>query len=562
MNVSRSIWEFIHANKRATFFAFLAGLFARTFTLLLPVYIARSFEPLFGIASHRAQVLNFLPFLEKTDFVSYLLVFMGLILAKGLLDFAERYCISYLGERHLLYLRQKLFSHQLETEFLVYETKGTGRYLLRYSGDLGSIQALVSRGMLRFASDVILILAAVYVLFRMDPVMAYLICGSSLLIAATNFFINNLLYEASKKRRDAKSGLLSFVAHRLKAIATVKTLNRQSPEVHRFDKKAQKLFQLGKSYHAIHSLATALIPLELYLMMALVMLSFYLRPTRPEPSGYFMAILLLITMLPIFRRTFRVGIIWRNGLISMRKLVAVLDQPQESREISISLPDSPKSLQIDALHFSYAGGAVVFSDLNLLMKGNGVFFLQGDNQSGKSTLAKILGGLYLPDAGEILLNGCPVTELSPFVMRKYISVSSEENPLLGKTVFECISYSRKPNKRQEAQEMLTALGLAEVLPLDRPVGEAGSLLSSSERKWLILIRSFLTRKNIIILDDPFKNLDPQAGDTLSAFLMKMAPSCMILLLGRSMPDSLSAVLLGKISRSYRPQGSIASGFNP
>ena len=87
---------------------------------------------------------------------------------------------------------------------------------------------------------------------------------------------------------------------------------------------------------------------------------------------------------------------------------------------------------------------------------------------------------------------------------------SSELPLIGSTVFETISYSRKEEKRDAALRLLNELGFRlenyESI-LDYPVFDGGKNLSAGQRKLLMIARALLTKKKIILLDEPFVDLD-------------------------------------------------------
>jgi len=124
---------------------------------------------------------------------------------------------------------------------------------------------------------------------------------------------------------------------------------------------------------------------------------------------------------------------------------------------------------------------------------------------------KLITRLYHCEKGEILIDDFNIESYNRLLLRKNITIVSDEFPLIGKTVFETISYSRKPEKRLPAFNMLKKLGYVKEFDtesvLDEPIFENGKNISNSQRKILMLARAFLTNKKIILLDEPFQGLD-------------------------------------------------------
>ncbi len=533
-NIIYFLRPFLKNHIRLISIVFLICFLANVVTLILPIYIAQSFDLLFDISSHRAQILYLIPFLVQKEITAYLIVFSALLLLKGILDFSCKYLMALLGEKQLHFFRKKIFTHQLAIKMETYEEKGIGKYLLRYSGDLNSIQSLLTKGGLQFICDVLIITLAIFILYQISPVLAQSIFAVLLVLTIVLFILNKKLHQASLKRRNAKSGLLKFVSHRLQAILTVKSFNREVIEANRFNKKTDRLLELGKNYQRIHSGISAIIPAGLYLMLGVMMLVFInlkkYSPGEIQADQYFAAILLTITLLPVFRRCFRVNILWRNASISFKKLIHIFELEKEKQDQQEALQKISGALNIINLSFRFPNKHLLFENLNIKIPGNGIYTIHGKGGTGKSSLVKLLNGSYLPGSGFIFLDDLDYQELSRKILRKYISVVSDHFHLLGNTVFEAISYSRKKEKRPVANNMLSKLGLSRELSLDTRIGELGQNLSFQQKKLLQYSRAFLTRKPILIIDQGFDNLDKAAMKNICQYLHQIKHKTTIIIL--------------------------------
>jgi ABC-type multidrug transport system fused ATPase/permease subunit len=172
---------------------------------------------------------------------------------------------------------------------------------------------------------------------------------------------------------------------------------------------------------------------------------------------------------------------------------------------------SSGSIEFRNVSFAFPKGATVIDNLSFQVPSNSLVLISGEHQTGKSTLFKMIMGLYDATSGQVLIGKTDIRDYSKHLLRKKVTILSDEFPLIGKSVFETISYSRKEEKRLPAFTMLQKLGYVkeheDISILDQPIFENGKNISYSQRKILMMARALLTNKKIILLDEPFEGLD-------------------------------------------------------
>ncbi|MEM1135039.1 MAG: ABC transporter ATP-binding protein [Bacteroidota bacterium] len=545
MNFRNLIWPFTKMHVGKIVLTFVVSTIAQLLIIVLPIYIVQSFDLLFGIQSHRAKVFSFLPDSWLASFHNYFILFTIILVLRGIFDFFERYIIGYVGELHLAYLRKKIFAHQLKMNMDIYDKKGFSKYLLRYSGDLSSIQSFITKGLIRFLSDVILLGLTLLVFFWIDQFIGITVLLVGAILAGITYWLNINLYKVSLKRRNTKSGLLKFVTARLQSIITIKAFNRVAPETTKYEKRVDRLLVLGKEYQKITSAIGAIIPFGLYLVMGGIMLGCWAFKNNSEitvrPESFFLALLLMITIMPVFRRCFRVNIIWRNGSISYRKLAEILLLPNEQTIEKSHFRLKKGEIVLQNIYFNYeCDQQYLLDNFSINIPAGKMTVIKGENGCGKTTLLKLINGIYQPDKGSIKIDNIPISNLDPKSLRKKIAVVTDQCMLLGKTVFEAISYSRKPLNRLPASQMLEMLGISSSLELDDPIGELGTNLSNGQEKLLMYARAFLTQKPILLLDDPFVHLDEVATIMVVQYLNKIKSNrTIILFTSEKIPERLN-----------------------
>ncbi len=537
------IRSFFKQHKLTFIFTLISGLLANVFTILIPVSLGKYFDLLFGFHSHRAAFLDRLPFTFWDTVPHYLIFLTGLIFLKMIFQYLQRFNTSYLGELFTKGLREDLFSQQLMIQTSVYDEKGTGKYLLRHSGDLKSIQNYLTNGLIRFLIDAALLIVSMIFLLYLNSIIFFVVISCLAITFTVIYLLNKILFNVSVKRRNTRSGMLSFVSRQLRGAKTIKAFNKKSTEVRKYNKRSKKLLLHGIEFQKIYHLIFVLNSTLLYLTLLAVLTTIYLLKEQgnsfhaAEILGF---VLLFITILPIFRRVIRVRTIWELGNISFDKLLKVFHLPIEKNEKLLGdYKFKNGDIEVKNLSFDYEN-SIVFDDISFKIEGAKVNQIKIGNGQGKSTLTKLFAGLYRPKKGKILFDGQDANKLTLKSIRKKITFVSEEFSFLGRTVFEVIAYARNDERRARAQIILDEFQKncpdKSKLQLSDKIIEGGINLSKSQRKMLQYARVALSNKPIIIIDEPLRNLESHTKRNILTWLYQNKNKKTIIFLCKSWND--------------------------
>ena len=514
MQNSGLLRQFLGTQRRAFRLVLGLELLGSILTLLLPLLVAQAFAEVFEFQSMRGRLLQKM----GLNFHPNFLLLLGLaILAKLGFDYYRRYIKGLFMERFLTWLRQKLFTQHLRMQVQEYEKTGTSKYLMRFSGDLGSAQQLLNKGVFQFFADASLLALGALLLLWLNVQLGGLILALSLLAGWAVMGFNRRIERLEEQRRDRKSGLLSFVNQRLANILSIKALNRETPEQHLFAKRTQKIQELGDQYQQQVALLNALIPFFIYSLLLLVLGAVYVWKKQgvifPQ-DALFALILVLLTWKPVLNRVMQIGVVWKNGGISLRKIDQLLAKPLEpegeNREQDWKAArvqvDLPETAMHPALQFQLQKGTPLHLELN---------------ESVQSTLIKYLAALESPPERSILLDEVASETLSPKSIRRQFTFVSPLFPLYGKNVLEAIAYSRKHQAKAAAMlaEWQVLFPELSTIHAETPVTER-TLLTSAQVQLLQWLRAFLTNKPFWILQDAFRGLSPTTCQQLQALLVQ------------------------------------------
>ena len=202
--------------------------------------------------------------------------------------------------------------------------------------------------------------------------------------------------------------------------------------------------------------------------------------------------------------------------------------------------DNPRGeLTLESLDFRYDGESQdTLTGLNGRIGARGLHALVGPNGCGKTTLLKLLCGLYVPTDGRVLLDGADMTQFARFDLARWIGYLPQVIQPFAGTIRENLLMAW-PEATDEAlrtaAERALALDFVHDLPkgFDAPIGEFGSRLSAGQRRRLALAGVLVRDPVVLLLDEPTADLDQNAEIALARSLKALSAERTVLVVTHS-----------------------------
>jgi len=185
-----------------------------------------------------------------------------------------------------------------------------------------------------------------------------------------------------------------------------------------------------------------------------------------------------------------------------------------SKEIS-----SIQNISIENLGLCYDNNPPTFENINILVLPNAKLCIKGGNGRGKSSLIKILCGLYSNYTGTIKFNDIDVKTLDIHSLRQHIAYMEQDPYIFKGTIEDNLKIANPSKTTEELLEVLEKVQLKKKLSDETYMN--GENLSGGEKQKLSLARGILKDCNLIILDEPTNHLDRNAIKVVKHLISNM-----------------------------------------
>ena len=197
-----------------------------------------------------------------------------------------------------------------------------------------------------------------------------------------------------------------------------------------------------------------------------------------------------------------------------KEMVEILLLPHEIKDVpnAKELTVEKGEIEFKNLSFNFHETRKILEDINLIIKPGEKVALIGPSGAGKTTFVKLLLRLYVPTAGEILIDGQDIQKITQESLRKSISMVPQDTILFHRTLADNIAYGKRDASKEEIEKAAT-LAHCDEFTKDLPfgfgtyVGERGVKLSGGERQRVAIARAILKNAPILVLDEATSSLD-------------------------------------------------------
>ena len=518
------LWAYLRRYRKLLALALLLATVNQVFSLLDPLvfrYVIDRYAMRFSEYTTR----------EFLSGVSLLLAAaVGVAFVSRVAKNFQDYFISVVTQRLGAQIYSDGIGHSLDLPYAVFEDQRSGETLGKLQKVRTDVEKLIS------ASINVVFTTLVGIVF----VMAYaftvhwVIAPVYFLTVPLLFWLSSALSRRIKKVQKVivaeTTALAGSTTESLRNIELVKSMGLAQQEVERLNRTTRKILDLElKKVRYLRSLSfvqgTAVNALRTSILFMMLFLIF-----RQQISvGEFFS--LWIYSFFIFGPLQEMGTVvnlYRETEVSLQNFQQILDTPREPQPASPVRLGTLDELAFENVSFTHQSASQpAVREISFRVERGRTLAFVGPSGAGKTTLVKLLVGLYRPQSGRILYNGVDRNDVDMEALRERIGFVTQETQLFSGTIRENLLFVRPDATDAEVLEALQRAACQGLLAraekgLDTVIGEGGIKVSGGERQRLSIARALLRRPDLLVFDEATSSLDSLTEEEISRTIRDVA----------------------------------------
>ncbi|HEU4324345.1 MAG TPA: peptidase domain-containing ABC transporter [Roseiflexaceae bacterium] len=415
--------------------------------------------------------------------------------------------------------------HLMMLPVRMFDTRYVAGLLMRLN-QVETIQQSLTESVVTLVTDSLMVGVAFAIIAMYDPVIALMILiGTPFLLLGIRLF-NHRVYDAQLQSMIKTDDLMTQLIGVFDGIRNIKIFSAEAPYLRFLRRHVQEVAAARYASRVTlllptlwSMLITSLIAVAVLwysgaqvvaglmtvgqLIVIFGMVTFYLNPVQRLPA-------LVLDL--------------RSALIGMQRLEEILALPGEAARASEPQPLAQVQGRIDFEHvsFAYKARRPVLRDISLTIHAGETVAIVGETGSGKSSLANLIAGFYLPNQGDVKIDGISTRAIAPEELRRAISAVLQGSLLFQQSIYDNITMLQEVTlaRVEEVARQANAAPFIERLQKGylTQVAQGGTNLSAGQAQRVALARALLKDAPILILDEATSNLD---GITEQALLQAL-----------------------------------------
>jgi ATP-binding cassette subfamily B protein len=461
-----------------------------------------------------------------------LLMAMGVAFVSRVAKNFQDYFVNVIVQRVGAEMYSDGIRHSLELPYSVFEDQRSGETLGKLQKVRSDVEKFISLSINLIFTTLVGVLFVIVYAWHVYWLLVPAFLSTVPLLGVLSWSLSGRIKSMQKIIVAETTALAGSTTESLRNIELVKSLGLADQEVVRLNATTQKILSLElKKVKYIRSLSFIQGTTVNLLRTAILFMMLYLIFTQKITVGQFFSLLFysffifgpmqeLGNIINVFRET-------EVSLINFRK---ILETPKDPRPVAPVPLAEIEHLEFDSVGFMHQSATTpALTDISFAVKRGETIAFVGPSGAGKTTLVKLLVGLYPPKAGRILYNGISSDSVDLDRLRERIGLVTQDAQLFSGTIRENLKFVNPHATDAECFAVLHKAAAHTLLAradkgLDTVIGEGGVKVSGGEKQRLSIARALLRNPHLLVFDEATSSLDSLTEEEISRTMRDVANS--------------------------------------
>ncbi len=380
----------------------------------------------------------------------------------------------------------------------------------------------------------------IIVMAWISPLMVIPVIVGAIVMLVYAFSVQSKMHELSETMYRAGAVRNATLIESLVSLETIKALGIEGGMQRKWEHSATYLTEVGSKLRllssSIHNGSSAI---QQTISVSLILLGVYLVTSGDLTMGGLIACTMLSSraLVPISQTA---GLLtqYHTASTSLQSLDDIMNKPVEREQDAnfLSRPTFRGDIEFREVSFSYPNTEEsALTKVSFKIKAGERVALLGRMGSGKTTIHKLILGLYQPTSGAILIDGIDARQIDPAELRRCVGYVEQETHLFYGTMRDNLTVTTPHADDATILAAAHAGGIDEFINahpkgFDLSVGERGETLSGGQKQGVGIARALIGKPSIILLDEPTSAMDHSSEDAVKKRLMEAAQGKTVVLI--------------------------------
>ncbi len=444
--------------------------------------------------------------------LSLIVLYFVVLIFSGISETIRETSITIFGEKVLHELRSEMSKklNRIESSYLI--NHDAGEITTYFVGDVDTIETLFNEGVISMIVDVLTVIGIIVVVFTRSIGLGILLCISAPILMLYTRYVQKRMLKSQKENRRAIAKAGEIIPETLKNACTIHNLDEEEYMKNRYDlfiQKSYKAIEKANFYDSIYS------PIVIVFSAVIIAVMMILSTTNSSMQALFSmsvgtATALITYVNKVFTPLESIGMEIQNiqtALAGISQINAFLDEKEQAvNESNYTFNKEQDAVRVNDVTFSYEKDKPIIKAYSLNIASNESVTITGRTGAGKSTLFKLILGLYACDKGNVEIYGVPSISIYEQDKRNIFGCVEQSFKATRGTLKDQITLKDPNVTDEEVYKALEIVGLKDIAHnLDNLFNE--SVFSQGQLQLLSIARAIVKNPSILLLDEMTANLD-------------------------------------------------------